>query len=142
MVVSSPTLKWWLDIKGLNKEDEEDVRCRLVGPVLPCRHTVKNRDDLKNEFGPNGHTLEIDRFKHVEAYSNDYVLLRSHGAAAGAISYHERAQGLSMFYIETADGIDLSDERWSVLYLFNTSSKPQQQLCGFMTIFCFRNPSR
>ncbi len=112
-----------------------------MGHVLPSKGTLKNRDDLKNEFGPREHGLELDGFKQVETFGNNYVLLRSQGSDAGAISYHERAQGLSRFYIETADGIDLSDERWSVLYLFNTSSK-HQQLCGFMTVFCFRNPSR
>ncbi len=141
VVVSSPSLKWWLDIKGLNTEDEEDVRSRLVSLVLPCMDTAKSREDLKNQFGRREHGLEIDGFEQVETFGIDCVLLRSHGADASAISYHERAQGLSRFYIETADGIDLSDERWSVYYLFNTSLK-NQQLCGFMTVFCFRNPSR
>ncbi|CAM9942467.1 unnamed protein product, partial [Phaeothamnion confervicola] len=72
----------------------------------------------------------------------------------GAVEYHNRAQGLAYWFIETADKIDLSDERWEVFYLYHVEKvesgpavgdkAPAKEACGddngYFTVHNFRNP--
>jgi hypothetical protein len=57
----------------------------------------------------------------------------------GASTLLKRAEGLAMWYIETADGVDFTDSRWEVVYLYQ---KTLHSYCfvGYMTLFTFRNP--
>lgn len=61
----------------------------------------------------------------------------------GASALLKKAEGLAMWYIETADGVDFSDSRWEVVNLYKTTSTDSTiyySLIGYMTLFTFRNP--
>lgn len=63
------------------------------------------------------------------------------GAGEGALhAYHQRAQKLAYWFIETADDIDVSDDRWEVLYTFEEKGGGALCLVGYQTLFRFRNP--
>lgn len=81
-----------------------------------------------------------------------------------------RAEKLALWYIETADSVDFSDDRWEAIFLYsvqpaadqslstdldsatttsNTEAKhaggvslPSRSFVGYMTLFSFRNPFR
>lgn len=69
----------------------------------------------------------------------------------------QRAEKIAMWYIETADSVDFSDERWEVLFLYHikivcgnndtlqdfsdTDQGPTiSNFAGYMTLFTFHNP--
>jgi hypothetical protein len=69
----------------------------------------------------------------------------------GVSALVRRAESLAMWFIETADGVDFSDERWQVLLLFrrcecrrNAAGRriPGEtlSLSGYVTLFRFNNP--
>jgi hypothetical protein len=69
-------------------------------------------------------------------------------AHEGAGLLLQRAEKLAMWFIETADSVDFSDDRWEVLFLFAgdmaTSPSAAQKVdrfVGYFTLFSFRNPS-
>jgi histone acetyltransferase 1 len=83
--------------------------------------------------------------------SGNYEVYRAVGTDTGACEYHDRAQRLALWYIETANGIDITDDRWEIYYIVkvvpiqhdsNSSSSTtamQQLLVGYFTVFNFRN---
>ncbi|CAM9355985.1 unnamed protein product [Ectocarpus fasciculatus] len=87
----------------------------------------------------------------VYEYSREgttFSVYKATGEDLGACEYHARAQCLAPWFIETADAIDLTDDRWEVFYLFQ--EEPPQgvlgekwrpaALAGYFTAFGFRNP--
>ena len=75
----------------------------------------------------------------------------------GATELLQRAEKIAMWYIETADSVDFSDERWEVLFLYHTRKKSGDNLknhdvpgtepgpvasnfAGYITLFTFHNP--
>jgi histone acetyltransferase 1 len=94
----------------------------------------------------------------VHSYERDsgkYDVHCAIGTDTGACEYHDRAQRLALWYIETANGIDITDDRWEIYYIVkvvppqqdsNSDSnaapqqqQQQQQLVGYFTVFNFRN---
>ncbi|CAM9207078.1 unnamed protein product [Ectocarpus sp. 6 AP-2014] len=77
-----------------------------------------------------------------------FSVYKATGEDPGVCEYHARAQCLAPWFIETADAIDLMDDRWEVFYLFQ--EEPPQgvlgekwrpaALAGYFTAFGFRNP--
>ena len=68
---------------------------------------------------------------------------------SGASGLLHRAEKIAMWYIETADSVDFSDDRWEALFLYavdKTSQGVEQSVtryfAGYMTLFSFRNPFR
>ena len=77
---------------------------------------------------------------------------------AGASDLLHRAEKLAMWFIETADGVDFSDERWEALFVFQRLNPPGAgagagaggdpdkhrhstvRVAGYMTLFTFHNP--
>jgi len=85
--------------------------------------------------------------------NNEYELRLASNSDEGAASLLKKAEGLAMWYIETADGIDFSDSRWEVMTLYkkivpsNTNTNTNDgcgvyyySFVGYMTLFTFRNP--
>ncbi len=67
----------------------------------------------------------------------------------GASELLHRAEKIAMWYIETADSVDFSDDRWEALFLYavhKTAQSSEQSatryFAGYMTLFSFRNPFR
>jgi histone acetyltransferase 1 len=55
----------------------------------------------------------------------------------------KKLEGIAKWFIETADGIDFSDDRWECLFLTRRRSRSEQaclSLCGYFTLLTFRNP--
>lgn len=76
-------------------------------------------------------------------------------AHEGAGLLLRRAEKLAMWFIETADSVDFSDDRWEVLFLFaaaaaagdtsaatasTTTAQKMDRFVGYFTLFSFRNP--
>jgi hypothetical protein len=70
---------------------------------------------------------------------------------AGASELLHRAERIAMWFIETADSIDFSDERWQVLFLYrrcrqyiDAAGRKKTgeilSLAGYFTLFTFHNP--
>ncbi len=80
----------------------------------------------------------------------NYEILLATAADEGASELLGRAEKVAMWFIETADAVDFSDDRWEVLFLFrtehsdgtekNTSAVPTRYFAGYMTLFTFHNP--
>lgn len=64
----------------------------------------------------------------------------------GATKLLSRAEKIAIWFIETADSIDFSDERWEVLMIYHVkkstslSSSKRYYFGGYFTLFTFRNP--
>jgi hypothetical protein len=54
--------------------------------------------------------------------------------------FHERCQGILLWFIDGASAIDLDDPRWELFYLI--SNAPGQETCfaGFYSSYTFKNP--
>lgn len=67
-------------------------------------------------------------------------------AHEGAGLLLRRAEKLAMWFIETADSVDFSDDRWEVLFLFAgdashpSATQKADRFVGYFTLFSFRNP--
>jgi histone acetyltransferase 1 len=73
-----------------------------------------------------------------------YVL--SLATAEQANEYHQQVQNLALWYIESADGVNLIDTKnggyWKVLYVWKKHGTRQYSLAGYMTLFHFQSPFR
>lgn len=63
-----------------------------------------------------------------------------------AADYHSMVQNLAIFFIESADGVNLHQSNaggyWKVMYLFQKHGTRRYSLCGFLTLFHFHSPFR
>ena len=58
----------------------------------------------------------------------------------GAADLLARFEKLALWYIETADSIDFSDDRWQAVFLVKRDKSARAVYCGVYTLFTFRNP--
>jgi hypothetical protein len=94
---------------------------------------VKGPGKLVHTFSrPNAETGNTDQFE---------LYLATH-ADEGATALLHRAEYVSKWYIETADSVDFSDDRWEVLFLFKRFNDADNSLSfsGYFTLFTFHNP--
>jgi histone acetyltransferase 1 len=73
------------------------------------------------------------------ARGNRFCLAMANGQEA--VDFHNQVQKLAMFFIETADEVDVADESqgyWKVLYLFRKHDINKFSLVGYMTLFHFQ----
>jgi histone acetyltransferase 1 len=72
------------------------------------------------------------------------TFLISLAEASQAASYHSKLQSLALWYIETADEVDVTSDEgggyWKVLYLFESIACKKYALVGYMTLFHFYSP--
>ena len=86
----------------LRRSSSDNLVSRLRGIVRPpgiCVHT----------FTTHGTNFEIWRATFADK---------------GAHELLTRAEKIAVWFIETADGIDFSDDRWEALFLYSVSEKP------------------
>ena len=70
-----------------------------------------------------------------------FVLCLANGSEAA--KYHQQVQRLALWYIETADDVDVASTEggyWKVLYLFQKHKRTQFSLAGYVTLFHFHAP--
>ena len=70
----------------------------------------------------------------------DFVITLADGSDQAVADYHEKIQGLAMFFIETADNVDLSS--FQCLYVYRRHEADQYSLVGYTTLFHFNSPFR
>ena len=47
---------------------------------------------------------------------------------------------VARWFIEAADSVDITDDRWQILFLLRRVSKKNLSLAGYYTLYTFRNP--
>ncbi|GKY96784.1 hypothetical protein MPSEU_000637600 [Mayamaea pseudoterrestris] len=74
---------------------------------------------------------------------NDIEFVLTLATGKDALTFHNQVQKLAIWYIETADDVNIADESegyWKVLYLFRKHERMQFSFAGYMTLFHFRSP--
>ncbi len=80
--------------------------------------------------------------KEYQQKGIDFVGSLANGSDAA--EYHKEVQKLAIWFIETADIVDLTSSQgggyWKVLYIFRKHEDNKYSLVGFMTVFHFLSP--
>jgi hypothetical protein len=97
-------------------------------------------EEVNAEGVPTGKLLGPGEL--IDTFDNgQYELYLANSDHHGAAKLLARAEKVSMWFIETADAVDFEgDKRWEVLFLFKRIKKNLLSLCGYFTLFTFRNP--
>lgn len=113
--------------------DEIVQRCSKALPTIVKE--VSQDDDY----------LQLPLGSVVKEYTRngmDFIISLANGADAA--QYHNEVQKLAIWFIETADDVNLaSSERggyWKILYIFRKHAASQYSVVGYMTIFHFYSP--
>jgi histone acetyltransferase 1 len=116
-----------------------DIRDRLA-MCLP--EIVKDTDD---------HLVEGDYLAEPfgcvlnEYESNGFTYCLALAKGLQVADYHKEVQKIALFFIETADDVDVADESkgyWRLLYLFRKHNSKQFSLVGYMTLYHFTSHFR
>mmetsp|Transcript_25700 Transcript_25700/g.80461 ORF Transcript_25700/g.80461 Transcript_25700/m.80461 type:complete len:451 (-) Transcript_25700:2940-4292(-) len=110
---------------------DEDGEVFAPKGALLCEYDVMPRGALRDVSAGCGPA------RHFEVY-------RVAGGAEQqeAEAFHDRAQSLAYWFIETADAVSLADDRWEVFYVFEALSEGRRRFAAYQTVFHFRNPVR
>ena len=127
----------------------EDVLGRLR-KALPPDTMIHRRDNKHRRCSGSLCNTFLKKIigdcKILKTYSrkgSTFVLALGDGTDKAIAEYHTKVQNLSMWFIETADSVDISTEddgRWKVLYLFCKHGERQYSLAAYMTLFYFNAP--
>ncbi|CAM9543885.1 unnamed protein product [Laminaria digitata] len=126
-----------------------DIMSRLSRALPPADYTTdeasfcRQLEGRRRDFKPPG--ARVFEYKRG---ATTFSVYRATGEDPGAGDYHARAQCLAPWFIEAADPIDLTDDRWEVFYLFEEETTREvlgekwrpAALAGYFTLFGFRNP--
>ncbi|CAM9424298.1 unnamed protein product, partial [Choristocarpus tenellus] len=161
-------------IKGY-EEGEVAIQVVLGGVSLAClvkidiqgNKSTNCREDIMSQLSnglPEGYTSDKKEFEaqlgkekefefpgqKIHEYARGgttFFVHRATGNHKGACEYHAQAERLAIWYIETADSIDLKDDRWEIFYIFGEKQQDilnkkerRRSLVGYFTAFNFRNP--
>eukprot|EP01032_Pedospumella_encystans_P021759 gene21759-24675_t len=135
---------------------EKDVESLSAGirKALPegCTGTTKNADTTRIDSPAEGLGKSMPPGSLIHQFSvgtGQYEIYLATAKDSGASGLLHRAEKVAMWYIETADSVDFSDDRWEALFLYvvdKTLKGPEQSVtryfAGYMTLFSFRNPFR
>ncbi|CAM9105274.1 unnamed protein product, partial [Discosporangium mesarthrocarpum] len=158
-------------ITGCESDDEVRIRVMFGSLSLAClvKITFKGNSDNPRAQGilshlskalPEGHTTCVETFtaqlhkqrdfvlpgEKIHEYtreSNRFSVRRGTGRDKAVREYHKRTERLALWYIEAADSIDLSDDRWEIFLIFQEATSEEcydAALVGYFTVFNFRNP--
>jgi len=141
------------DFTDSEKEDENvhpnesapgTTRARRMPVTEVVEHCAKALPTIVKEISQDDYQ-QSPIGKVVQEYQRrdmDFVVSLANGTDAA--EYHEQVQKLAVWFIETADGVDLSSSEgggyWKVLYIFCKHSPSQYSLVGYMTVFHFLSP--
>lgn len=133
--INSTDLSSTLDVtQSTVEEDQAYIRHKLT-KIAPVAHDPAC--NFSEPIGTKLKTLNIDEDK--------FELYLAKHTDSGASELLHRAEKIAMLYIETADSVDFSDERWEILWIYTTSLDSTTGLqsiivAGYMTLFTFYNP--
>lgn len=78
---------------------------------------------------------------HTFKAKNDvFELWLTDNSNDGAAQILKKFEKIAMWYIETADSIDFSDDRWQCMFCCRKTKAAGYSLIGYFTLFTFRNP--
>ena len=105
-----------------------------VGRVLSeYKRTVQGNNTTEAEAKSSG----------IEA---EFVITLADGSDKMVADYHNKVQGMAMFFIETADNVDLSSNEggghWKCIYVYRRHEASKYSLVGYTTLFHFNSPFR
>ena len=107
----------------------------------------KKKDEVSSHFlsEPIGKILQEFHFTKRQNKDNsmDFVICLADGSDPKVAAYHRQVQRLAIWFIETADSVDIASTDsgyWKVLYLFQKNSSAKYSLAGYMTLFHFHAP--
>lgn len=107
-----------VDFQNLTSDNQVKVKRSNTQPCGKCVHS----------FEVNNDTFEVWLTKHSDSKSSLTL---------------QRAEKLALWFIESADSIDFSDDRWEALFLYQVkkdeSSHKSYFFGGYFTLFTFRN---
>ena len=76
----------------------------------------------------------------------EFVITLADGSDKTVADYHNKIQGMAMFFIETADNVDLSSNEggghWKCVYVYRRHKADKYSLVGYTTLFHFNSPFR
>ena len=78
-------------------------------------------------------------------HDQNFDIRLSTSQTLGALEILQAVEKLAVWYIETADSIDFSDNRFELLIVYQTltrniDDKELHSICGYMTLYTFLNP--
>jgi histone acetyltransferase 1 len=128
-------------------------------PTMDGHIVIDGKESLKQKSSPcdqvHDQYLAAPIGTKIREYKrgDDIFLLCVAEPSESACSYHNQIQKLGLWFIETADGVDLKNTdggTWKVLYLFhqhelNCQSEKREarySLAGYITLFSFYSPFR
>ena len=129
--------------KTLHRRMPRDEILQRISTSLPTVVTDKEEgveDDYLTE--PYGCVLK----EYKASNGGTFCLTLANGSEVA--DYHNQVQRLALFFIETADDVNVADESsgsWKVLYLFQkhvAKTDKHYSLVGYMTLYHFTAPFR
>ena len=95
-------------------------------------------------------TVQGNNTTEAEAKSDgieaEFVITLADGSDKMVADYHNKVQGMAMFFIETADNVDLSSNQggghWKCIYMYRRHEASKYSLVGYTTLFHFNSPFR
>ncbi|KAL4164807.1 hypothetical protein KRP22_003548 [Phytophthora ramorum] len=145
-----------LDVKFKEKEEIADDVVGKLTPSLP-KGFLQSRDEFvaglrktaANFTGPPGKCIESYTTKSLEKEGEDGAVERHFETYECTLEDNEPAQHLlanlqtlSLWFIEGADTVDVSDPRWVVYLVYERTEAGRGAFrpVGFITVFKFFNP--
>lgn len=93
-------------------------------------------------FGKRIHSFQVQSTS-ASGHPRTFSIYRWKIAESAATkAYHERASTLAVHLIETASAIDVNDQRWTCLGLYEELPSSQFSFAGYATVFRFVSPLR
>uniref|UniRef100_A0AAV1UDL4 histone acetyltransferase n=1 Tax=Peronospora matthiolae TaxID=2874970 RepID=A0AAV1UDL4_9STRA len=143
-----------LNVKFKNKEDTADDVIDKITPSLP-RNYVQDKDEFVAALRKAAADFTIPPGDCIESYSVNV----KDGSTPARMRYYEiyecklednepaqkllaNLQTLSLWFIEGADAVDVTDPRWVVYLTYERAEASSRGFCpvGFITVFKFCNP--
>lgn len=82
--------------------------------------------------------------ENEEAQEGDFIITLANGSEEKVAEFHSKVQKLAIFFIETADNVDLTSNEgggyWRVMQLYRRHAEGKFSLVGYMTLFHFTSP--
>ncbi|EQC35966.1 hypothetical protein SDRG_06708 [Saprolegnia diclina VS20] len=143
LTFAAQTFDCLVEIQYDYKDDDAWDLFAKMQPSLPSGATQDKPTFLKiladgASYPPPGALVQSYSFNE-QAFATSYSLLDARGQA-----YLDKMQKMSLWFIEGADDIDVSDARWSLYTMVHKRSEDDGDYTplGYITMFTFNLPQR
>lgn len=133
---------------AFNKSQIDSISAKLQA-VLPENTTIVQSCESRSENGTSASSSNfvltqdnvpgkmLTSFSHLGRKFQVRLAKYSDVTSRSCLS---RLEKIAMWFIETADSVDYSDDRWEVLFLIEELPTSHFEIVGYATLFSFRNP--